>query len=131
VARATALAATVALAVVLSLKWFAFEPPLATQADDAGGIVNLLNVYSLKGFHGSGWAGLGWLPVGCLGLAAAGAIAGLRRAAVAVGVISLAVLVVALATEDDGIVLRWPAYVGVALAALLVAAAAARLPSRP
>jgi hypothetical protein len=124
-ARAAALTATAGLVVVLSLNWFAFEPPPTTQqpGEDGGGILNLLHVYSLKDFHASGWAGLGWLTVALIGLAAGGIVAELRTAAVIVAGAALVALALDLAAEDDGIGLRWPAYVGVALTAALLACA--------
>ncbi|MCW2994525.1 MAG: hypothetical protein JWQ18_2020 [Conexibacter sp.] len=122
-ARVAALAVTAALAGVLSLSWFALDAPLSTQRPDpdGGGILNLLNQYDE--LHASGRGGLGWLPLALLGLAAAGTLAGLAREAVAVGAVALVVLVVVLATEDDLVVLRWPAYAGVALSAALLGCA--------
>ena len=124
-ARGLAAVTAVALAVVLSLDWFAVAPHPAPQTGGGSGILNLLNTYSLKGFHASGWAGLGWLTVALLALAAAGALAGPRWPAVAVAVIAAIAVVVRLADRDDAVVdLRWPAYAGAGLALVLVVAAA-------
>jgi lysylphosphatidylglycerol synthetase-like protein (DUF2156 family) len=117
-----ALTTAAALALVLSLDWFGVAPssPPAAEALEGGGILNLLNTYRL---HASGWGGLGWLPIALLALGVAGILAGLRGAAVAVAALALAVLVATLATEDDDVVLRWPAYAGVVLAADLLVCA--------
>jgi hypothetical protein len=118
-----ALVAALGLIVVLSLNWFAFEPPLTPQPPPGSGIVNLLNMYAGQ-VHASGWAGLGALPVAWLALAGVGAVVGLRVPGVLVGLAAVAVLVVTLVTEERGIVLRWPAYLGVALTFALPVAAA-------
>ena len=67
-ARLLALLAALALVVVLSLDWFALDTPhapVATQEQDGSGILNLLNVYSVEGFHASGWAVSGGCPWCC------------------------------------------------------------------
>jgi hypothetical protein len=124
-ARLLALAAGLGLVVVLSLDWFALDPPPpAQQQDSAPGILNLLNQYSVAGFHASGWAGLGRLPVALLLLGAVAVIVGLRLAAVVVAFVALVALVVDLPPAgDDLIVLRWPAAAGVALAIVLLGCA--------
>jgi hypothetical protein len=123
-ARLLALAAALGLVVVLSLDWFALDPPPAQQPDSATGILNLLNQYSVAGFHASGWAGLGRLPVALLLLGAVAVIVGLRLAAVVVAFAALVALVVDLPLAgDDLIVLRWPAAAGLALAIVLLGCA--------
>jgi hypothetical protein len=124
--RAATLGVAVALVAVLSLNWFAFAPravpPTAEQSES--GILNLLHVYPADGFHASGWAGLGWLTVALLGLAVVGVVAGLRLPAVIVAAVALAALVLDLAAEDEGVVVRWwPASVAIALSAALLACA--------
>jgi hypothetical protein len=124
-ARLLALVAGLGLVVVLSLDWFALDTPLATQQPDStSGILNLVNTYSVDGFHASGWAGLGWLPVALLLLGAAGVVAGLRLPAVVVAFAALVVFVVDLPLAGDDLIgLRWPAVAGVALAIVLLGCA--------
>jgi hypothetical protein len=124
-ARLLALVAALGLVVVLSLDWFAFDAPQATQEQgDGSGILNLLNVYPAEDFHASGWAGLGRLPVALLLLGAVGVIAGLRLPAVVVAFAALVVLVVDLPLADDDLIaIRWPAVAGVALAIVLLGCA--------
>jgi hypothetical protein len=123
--RLLALVAALGLVVILSLDWFALDTSLAPQQQDStSGVLNLLNTYSVEGFHASGWAGLGWLPVALLLLGAAGGVAGLRLPAVVVAFIALVVLVVDLPLAgDDLIALRWPAVAGIVLAIVLLGCA--------
>lgn len=122
-ARAAAAAATLALGVVLSLKWF--TPAVAhPQTIDGGGILNLLDTYGPADADVSGWSGLSPLSLAFLVVAAVTTIAGRGVVAVAVCAIALAILLVDLLTLDDAVALRWPAYVGVALALDLVGCAA-------
>ena len=108
-ARLLALFTALALVVVLSLDWFALDPPTMTQVQDGSGVLNLLNTYSTEGFHASGWAGLGRLPVVLLLVGAAGVVAGLRLPALVVAFAALVLLVVDLPLAgDDLIAMRWP-----------------------
>jgi hypothetical protein len=134
-ARIGAAVVAVALAVVLSLDWFALDGrPVDAAPDDGsgGGVLNLLDTYSEA--HASGWRGLGLLTLVLLGLGAAGTVAGLRLPAVVVTFAALVALVVDLPLRDDDLIaLRWPAYAGVALAIALLGCAywAWRRPVRP
>jgi hypothetical protein len=123
--RVATLAVVVGLVVVLSLHWFAFAPPdvRPTAEQSESGVLNLLNVYATKGFHASGWGGLGWFTVALIGLAAAGVVAELRLAAAVVAGAALVALVLDLSAEDEWIVVRWPAYVGVVLTTALLGCA--------
>lgn len=109
--RAVAATTTIALAVVLSLKWFTHAA--APEPVGGDGILNLLNTYSPDV---SGWSGLSPFSVAFLVVAALTTLAGRGVVAVAVCAIALAILLVDLLTLDDAVALRWPAYAGVALA---------------
>lgn len=120
--RAVAATTTVALVVVLSLKWFTHAAAPATPESFGGnGILNLLNTYSPDV---SGWSGLSPFSVAFLVVAALTTLAGRGVVAVAVCAIALAILLVDLLTLDDAVALRWPAYAGVALAVDLLFCAA-------
>lgn len=109
--RAVAVTTTLALAVVLSLKWFTHAE--APASFGGGGLLNELNTY---GPDVSGWSGLSPFSVAFLVVAALTTIAGRGVVAVAVCAIALAILLTDLLTLTDAVALRWPAYVGVALA---------------
>jgi hypothetical protein len=136
-ARVGAAAVAVALAVVLSLDWFAPDlRRLDASPGKGSGVLNLLNTFSDP--HLSGWRSLGLLPLILLGLAALGTVAGLALPAVVVAFAALVALVVDLPlADDDLLVLRRPAYAGVALAIALLGCAfwawrrPAALASRP
>jgi hypothetical protein len=120
--RAVAVTTTIALAVVLSLKWF-------TQARTAssfggGGILNTLDTYGPGSPDVSGWSGLSPFSIAFLVVAALTTLAGRGVVAVAVCAIALAILLVDLLTLDDAVALRWPAYAGIALAVDLLFCAA-------
>lgn len=129
-ARASAAVSAVALAVVLSLDWFA-------PASSSGSAEVRLGADGLAGVGDvtvSGWSGLSPFSVAFLVVAAIATVAGRGVVAVAVGAIALGILLVDLLTLDDAVALRWPAYAGIVLAAdLLVCATwawrAARLES--
>ncbi len=100
--RASAAAATVALAVLLSLDWFAPAHDVMVLGGGDGRV--------------SGWTGLSPISVAFLVVAAVATVAGRGVVAVALCVIAPAILAVDLLTLADTVVLRWPGYAGAGLA---------------
>jgi hypothetical protein len=138
----TALAGAVGLFMVLFFNWFGItgRPPLGTSG--GGQVVR----YADPHLHRTGWASLGWLMVILLCIAVFGGLAitymTLRRSAPAwpvgaavltalVGGIVFLVLLVRVLTQpglgaglpSSVVTIQWPAYLGLAFAALIPAGA--------